>query len=159
VKVLVVEEADLALRSVEVVHLHAPHQQRAVEVHHVAALQPHFQLIVRENGPRRQRVGLVRQVRVPALVGPEEAALAAILLLLARRHGRPHAESARTTAQVILLPDVRVVEITDLVVLIKADQHLPVAHRDVTRHTRYPWSTTDQMIGTSRSLRSGTPTV
>ena len=129
VEVLVVHHPHQALVAGQVLDLDLPHQDVAVEVHHVVAVEHQLQVAVLEADAGGEGVAEIPLADLPAgVAGPEQ--LAAVL---AGDVG-VDAEPARPVAGVVLLPDVGEIEVAQLVLVVEGDEQPPVADRDVTRH-------------------------
>jgi hypothetical protein len=129
VEVLVVEDADRAVVTREVLDLDLADQDRAVEVHDVVAVQRQAQVAVVEADGGRERVAEVALADLPAGVGgPEELGLALAGEVTV------DAEPAGAGAGVVLLTDVGEVDVANLVLVVEGDEQAPVADGDVTRH-------------------------
>jgi len=117
-KVVVPIEAHLALFVRAVDDAHAPHQQRLVKVDAVAAMQRQRELVVRADDVGDERVALVAALDLPAGVAPHprEASV------------DEHAEAEGIAARVILLADVRVVQIAQHVIVVEEDEEPLVAY-------------------------------
>src|SRR6185503_4934272 len=104
-------------------------QNRAMKVHHVITVNRNLEIAVVEANAGRQRVAQISLANRPARVAAPEQ----LRLVLARQVG-VDAKAAGPRPRVVLLPDMREVDVADLVMVIEGNQQLAVADRDVTWH-------------------------
>jgi hypothetical protein len=130
----------------QVLQLDLADEDVAVEVDDVVAVHRQLQLAVVEADAGRQRVAEVALADRPvAVVGPAE-----LVLPVRARHVRVHAEPARPLAGVVLLPDVREVDVPHLVPVVERHQQPAVADGDVTGHAL-------PSLSTQRAMRVVSP--
>ncbi len=125
VEVLVDEQADVALPVGQVPDDDLPDVDRVVEVHGVGAEQPDLQSGMIGLNARDHRPLFVLEGDLPVRAQPGEPAV------------HPHPEAGGMADRLVLLADVRVVDVADAVVAVEGDEELAVAERDVPRHAAY----------------------
>ena len=96
---------------------------RPVEIHAVRASQLEAKLIVSQADVGNQRRFLISKIPPPArILDPAKLAVG------------PNAKVAFSPRHVIVKANVRVVEITNQIVMVEVDQHRAVAHGQISRH-------------------------
>ena len=117
------EEPDLALSPERVLDGDLFQVDVAVEVDRVTEAQAEAELRAHERRIADEGLMLVRDVPVPPIVpGPRELSI------------HPEAEPRRFADRMVLLSDVRVIDVTQLVARIKRDEEVAVAEREIARH-------------------------
>ena len=103
-----------------------------MEVHDVVAIHRQTQLAMVEADAGGEGVAQIALPDGPPLVaGPIKSAA------LPPGHVGEHAKPARPGAGVVLLPDVREVDVPQLILMIERHQQASVPDRNITRHPLY----------------------
>ena len=140
-EIVVEEKAHLTFGVRLVLYGDAPQEHIAAVVYRVIEGKPHPEAIVLRANVGDERVFLIAQRLVPGLVvDPRKEAV------------HPDSELERVTLGVVLLSDVRIVDVSDAVVAIKADEQASVPYRQITWHRAYLRHLDDVFTSPSRGI-------
>jgi hypothetical protein len=127
VQIVMPEQPHFARAAEEIVDLHPAHDQVMVDIDRVPADEGEAQTVVPRLDTGDQGAGLVAERLPPRrLVQPGHAAIG------------PDAEAAELAADVVLLADVRPVEVAQDIIVVEGDQQVAVSDRDITGHLSSP---------------------